>query len=120
MGVKLIKAGEGVHTRQFPRYPIDRPLTAVVFWDDLPIRRVHGRCRMLSEGGLGASLSDQLYVGEVVRLDMPPVRGLYATVRNTRGTEHGFEFLFSRDGQRSAIQDICAACASAAEHAAGD
>jgi len=60
---------------------------------------------------MAASLADQLYVGEIVKLEMPPIPPLYATVRNTRGTEHGFEFLFSREGQRSAVRAVCAACA---------
>jgi hypothetical protein len=89
-------------------------LTALVFWDETPIRKVRGRCHVLGEGGLRASLPDQLYVGEVVRLDMPPVHNLYATVRNARGTDHGFEFLYSRDGQRQAVQNLCEACADPA------
>lgn len=97
-----------MQTRRYARFDIDRPITAVVFWDDIPIRKVHGRCHVLGEGGMSAMLADQLYVGEVVRLDMPPVHGLYATVRDSRGTEHGFEFLYSRDGQRQAVQDLCA------------
>ena len=97
-----------MHTRRYPRYDVDRPLTAVVFWDDVPIRKVHGRCHVLGEGGMSVMLADQLYIGEVVRLDMPPVHGLYAAVRDSRGTEHGLEFLYSRDGQRKAIQDVCA------------
>lgn len=102
-----------MHTRRFPRYSTDRPLTAIVYWDDSPIRKLHGRCVVLGEGGLGATLPDQLYVGEVVRLDMPPIPSVYATVRSTRGTEHGFEFLYSRDGQRRAVGQLCALAAAA-------
>ncbi|MBZ5630876.1 MAG: PilZ domain-containing protein [Acidobacteriia bacterium] len=101
-----------MHTRRFPRYAIDRSLTAIVFWEDTPIRKVHGRCRVLGEGGVGATLTDQLFVGEVVRLDMPPLIGVYATVRDTRGTEHGLEFLYSRDGHREAIKNLCAMAAN--------
>ncbi|MGZ4813282.1 MAG: PilZ domain-containing protein [Terriglobales bacterium] len=97
--------------RKYPRYQLDRSLTAVIFWDEMPIRRVHGRCHVLGEGGMGVRLADQLYVGEVVRLEMPPVIGLYAAVRNTRGTDHGLEFLYARDGQRQAVQGLCQACA---------
>jgi hypothetical protein len=100
-----------VQRRRYPRYPIDLPLKAIVFWDDHPIRKVHGRALMVGEGGLGASLADPLHLGEVVRLEMPPVPALYAMVCNTRGTEHGFEFLYSRDGQRRAVNELCAAVA---------
>ena len=99
-----------MHTRRYPRYSVDRQVTAVVFWDETPVRKVRGRCLVLGEGGMRASLADQLYVGEVVRLDMPPVHSLYASVRNTRGTDHGLEFLYTREGQRKAVQNLCAAC----------
>ncbi len=101
-----------MQSRRFPRYPIDRPLKATIYWEDNPIRKLYGRAVMVGEGGLGASLSDQLYLGEVVRLEMPPMPALYAMVRNTRGTEHGFEFLYSRDGQRRAVNELCAAVAA--------
>jgi PilZ domain len=74
------------------------------------VRTIHGRCRVLGEGGLGAYLAERLYVGEVVRLDVPPVAGLYASVRNTKGSEHGFEFMFTRDDQRRQIRALCAWC----------
>ena len=100
-----------MQSRRFPRYPIDRPLKVTAYWEDQPIRRVHGRAVVVGEGGLGATLADQLDLGEVVRLELPPVPALYAMVRNTRGTEHGFEFLYSRDGQRRAVNELCAAMA---------
>ena len=100
-----------MQTRRYPRYPIDRPLNAIVFWEDLPIRKLHGRAVIVGEGGLGATLTDQLYIGEVVRLEMPPVPAIYAMVRSTCGTEHGFEFLYSRHGQRQAVNALCAAMA---------
>jgi PilZ domain-containing protein len=102
-----------VETRRFVRYAVDRPLTAVVFWDEAPIRTVRGRCRVLGEGGLGATLPDRLDVGEIVRLDVPPVRSLYATVRDARGNQHGFEFLYSQEGQRRAIIQLCDVAAAA-------
>lgn len=98
-----------VQTRRFPRFPTDRSVTAVIFWDDLPIRKIHGRCHMLGEGGLGATLNDQLYVGDVVRLDIMPLPSIYAKVCNTQGTRHGFQFLFQEYGQRRAIAEACAA-----------
>ncbi len=100
-------------TRRHPRYAVDRPLKAVVYWDDAVIRTVRGRVRVLGEGGLGAILHDRLHVGEIVRLELPPVCSLYATVRDTRGDLHGFEFMYSQEGQRRAISQLCA---SAAEH----
>ena len=100
-----------MQSRRFPRYLINRSLKATVYWEDNPVRKLHGRAVVVGEGGLGARLTDQLYLGEVVRLEMPPMPALYAMVRNKRGTEHGFEFLYSRDGQRQAISELCAAVA---------
>jgi hypothetical protein len=100
-----------VQSRRFPRYAINRPLQATLYWEDQPIRKLHGRALMVGEGGLGAWLTDQLYLGEVVQLEMPPMPALYATVRNTRGMKHGFEFLYSREGQRRAVSDLCATVA---------
>lgn len=100
-----------MQSRRYARYAVDRPLTAIVFWEETPIRRVHGRCQVLAEGGLGASLPDELYVGEVVRLEMPPLTRIYACVRDTRGTQHGFEFLYLNDLQRRAIRRLCDASA---------
>ena len=101
--------------RRHPRYAVDRPVKAVVFWDDMVVRTVRGRIRVLGEGGLGAILHDRLHVGEIVRLELPPVCALYATVRDTRGDQHGFEFLYSQEGQRRAIAQLCAAAAEEAD-----
>lgn len=98
-----------MHSRRFPRYSTDRSVTAVIYWDDLPIRKVHGRCHILGEGGLGATLSDKLYVGDVVKLHLVPLPPIYAKVCDTHGTRHGFQFLYQEHGQRKAIADACAA-----------
>lgn len=97
-----------MQSRRFPRYPIDRPINATVYWEDHPIRKIHGRGFMIGQGGVGARLTDALYIGEIVKLEIPPMLAIYAAVRNNRGTEHGFEFLYSRDGQRRAVQQLCA------------
>jgi PilZ domain len=99
-------------TRRFPRYELDRPLNVVVFWDDVAVRTIRGRCRVLGEGGLGANISDQLYIGDVVSLDLYPVAKAYGSVRNVSGTYHGFEFLFTDDNQRRAIKRLCDTCAN--------
>lgn len=93
--------------RRYPRYIIDRPLTATMFWEETPVRKVRGQCHVLGEGGLGATLPDDLYMGEVVCLEMPPISRVYARVRNIRGARKGFEFLLLGDGQRQAIRRLC-------------
>ena len=93
--------------RRYPRYIVERRLKIVVFWEDTPIRTVHGNCHVLGEGGLGATVYDELYLGDVVALEMPPVSRTYARVRNIRGMQKGFEFLQLSDTQRQAVRQLC-------------
>ena len=94
--------------RRYPRYPINQLLSVTSFWDDVPIGKVSGRCFVLGEGGLGAVLAGELYIGEVVRVSMPPVPSVYATVRYGHAGSYGFEFLYTSDGQRQAVNNLCA------------
>ena len=94
-------------TRRFPRYKIDHPVSAVLYWDDLPIRKVSGRCRVLGLGGLAATVFHQFYIGEIVRLELPPAVKAYASVRNVRGTVYGFEFILLGEAERRAIKRLC-------------
>lgn len=98
-----------MRTRRFPRYEVDLPLTLLTFWEDVPIAKAHGRCRLLGEGGLGAVIARELYVGEVVRLELPRIARLYASVRYIHGNEYGFEFAYMDHAQRCAIRGICEA-----------
>ncbi len=96
--------------RRFPRYSLDRPLNVVVFWEDAAVRTLHGRCRVLGEGGLGGTIADQLYIGDVVRLELPPLVRTYGSVRSVQGAAHGFEFLFTDESQRRAVRRLCETC----------
>ena len=93
--------------RRFPRYIVERPLKIIVYWEDMPIRTVHGNCHVLSEGGLGATVADDLYLGDVVSLEMPPISRTYARVRNIRGIQKGFEFLQLSTTQQQAVRRLC-------------
>src|SRR6185437_14868958 len=77
--------------RRFPRFEVNRPVTAILYWESAPPVLISGRCHSLSEGGLGATMSQQLRVGEVVNLEVA----------------HGFEFVLVRDNQRAAIRRLC-------------
>lgn len=85
-----------MQTRRFPRYPLDRPITATVMRDEVKVRKVEGRTLVISEGGLGATLPDELEVGDVVRIKMPPLAPVYAVVRSRCGQDYGLEFLRNR------------------------
>ena len=93
--------------RRFPRYIVERPLKIIVYWEDMPIRTVHGNCHVLGEGGLGATVADDLYLGDVVSLEMPPITRTYARVRNIRGIYKGFEFLQLSTTQQHAVRRLC-------------
>ncbi len=93
------------------RFSLNRPVMVTRYWDDMPVRNVAGRCHVVNQNGLGAEISDQLYVGEVVRLEFSSARGVYATVRNARGNRYGLQFLCLTDWQHKAITGLCEACA---------
>jgi hypothetical protein len=96
-----------VLTRRFPRFEVDLPVTLTKFWDDVPTERAHGRCHILAEGGLGATVMHDFYMGEIVRVDVPRVVRLYATIKNNRGRQYGLEFVYLDDAQRRAIRRFC-------------
>ncbi len=98
-----------MRTRRFPRFAVDLPVTLLTFWEDTPIAKAHGRCRLLGEGGLGAIIAHDLYVGEVVRLELPRITRVYASVRSIRGNQYGFEFAFTDHAQREAVRELCQA-----------
>ncbi len=97
-----------LRTRRFPRYQVDLPVTLIKYWDDKPIAKARGRCHVLAEGGLGATVSaHDLYIGEVVRLEMPQLANVYASVRSNHGNRCGFEFVFMDESQRRTIRRFC-------------
>ena len=93
--------------RRFPRYPVDRPLSVVLNWPDTPTMTISGRCRVIGEGGIGAVMSQQFRVGEVVYLQLNHGLRVYAAVRSQTGFMHGFEFVLLRDAQRHSIRQLC-------------
>lgn len=105
--MKRLEPELSMKERQFPRYRVDQSLVAIVFWDDMPVAKISGRCVVLGEGGFGATLSGELYLGDVVRIQMPPVPPVYAKVCHVRGAEHGLQFLYSGYGQREAVNKLC-------------
>ena len=92
--------------RRFPRVEVNRPVTAILYWESAPPVHIPGRCHSLSEGGLGATMSQQLRVGEVVNLEVAHGVRVYAEVRNLNGFAHGFKFVLVRENQRAAIQRL--------------
>jgi len=104
-----------MRTRRFQRFAVDLPVTLVQFWEETPVAKARGRCHVLAEGGLGATVAHDLYIGEVVRLEVPRLAAVYASVRDVRGHRYGFQFLCMDDHQRRAIHRYCDALAAESE-----
>lgn len=93
--------------RRYPRHKVDRPIRAAICGCE-PYSNIPGRCREVGEGGLGALMSDQLYPGEIVSIELGPMLKVYAAVRFLHGFYHGFEFVFVRERDRERIKHFCA------------
>ncbi len=94
-------------SRRFPRYVVDRSVSALLQWEGSPYLTLAGRCRVMSEGGMGIVLPQQLNIGQVVFLELANALRVYGAVRNLHGFTHGFEFVLLRDAQRSSIRRLC-------------
>ena|SRR5437016_6199212 len=92
--------------RRYPRYAVDKPLTAHRVYDTMIIS-IRGRWQTFGEGGAGAQMSEQLRDGEVIRLELSPSLKVWAAVRYCRAFYHGFEFVLLRDKQKADIKLLC-------------
>ena len=97
--------------RRFPRYRTDLKLTVLVLGPDGHFE-INGLCNQIAEGGLGAIISSELSVGEMVNLqlliplELQPI-SLRAVVRWRKSLQHGFEFFEISSQQRTLIRDYC-------------
>ncbi len=102
--------------RRFPRYPLDVRVSVHVFRSGGSIS-FWGRSSELGEDGVGATLTGELEVGEVVSMDLSlpmaafPIK-FRALVRFRNGLRHGFEFLALSVAQRDEIRRVCKALAA--------
>jgi hypothetical protein len=98
--------------RHFSRHRFDVRIQASVFRQGATTT-CWGRTSELSIDGLGATLSGQLQIGEVVSLEFPlpfppHLMKLRAVVRYSEGLRSGFEFLVVTDQQKSILRQISA------------
>jgi len=75
--------------------------------------QVNGLCNQIGEGGLGAIISTELSVGEVVDLNLSvpsqaQAVSVRAVVRWRERLQHGFEFYAATSEQLAAIRTYCA------------
>jgi len=93
-------------TRKFPRYSVDKPVVAYRAYEDMKIG-IRGRWKTFGEGGLGATMSEQLRSGEVIAFELSPTLRVYAAVRYCQSFYHGFEFVLLKDRQKAEIKRMC-------------
>jgi hypothetical protein len=97
--------------RRYPRFSIDLRLQVRMFQDG-EFRSCWGRSTELGQDGIGATLTGDLEVGEIVSLDIPlplspyPVK-IRAIVRYRQGLRYGFEFLTLSANQRDTVRRVC-------------
>jgi c-di-GMP-binding flagellar brake protein YcgR len=91
------------------RYSFDCELTLTVYRSGQK-QELWGRAADISEGGVAATLSETLEVGEIalIRVEVEKkTLNLRAAVRYRRGHFCGFEFLAMSLDQREAIKSLC-------------
>ena len=76
-----------------------------------------GRTSELGQDGIGATLTGELHVGEVVSLEFtvpvaPHLMKLRGVVRYSLGLRCGFEFLVVTEEQRMIVRQVCALLAN--------
>ena len=97
--------------RRFPRYRADLKLGIRLLGPD-GYSQINGLCNQIGEGGLGAIISSELSIGEVVDLNLsvpsqPAPVSLRAVVRWRERLQHGFEFYGATPEQLAAIRGYC-------------
>jgi len=103
--------------RRFPRHGMDARIQLSVFRDGSTIS-LWGRTSELGQDGVGATLSAELKVGEVVSMEFPiPVppylMRVRAIARYCEGLRCGFEFLIVTEDQRQTLRRTCEVLTSA-------
>ncbi|MGA9526932.1 MAG: PilZ domain-containing protein [Terriglobales bacterium] len=102
--------------RRYPRYRYDARIELSLFRDGVTIP-LWGRISEFGGDGLGATVTGELKVGEVVSVNFsipfPPMAiAVRAIVRYSRGTRCGFQFLVLTSEQRATIERLCELLAS--------
>jgi hypothetical protein len=101
----------GIESRRYPRLAIDVRIQVKMFQAG-EFRSCWGRSTELGRDGIGATLTADLEVGEIVTLEIPlplstrPLE-IRAIVRYCHGLHYGFEFLTLAEMQRETIGRVC-------------
>jgi len=104
------KSGGTRNTRRYPRYPVDLRVTGNIFRGG-EMQSYWGRSTELGLDGIGATITGDLEVGEVVSMEFSlplsshPLK-LRAIVRYRSGLHYGFEFLTVKEEQRATLRRV--------------
>jgi hypothetical protein len=106
-----IRGAHRSSTRRYARYRTEIPVIVKVLAKDGYVR-IHGRCFELAEAGLGAVITSELNVGEMVTLEfsIPDAAQTFvirSVVRHRMGFLHGFEFIGALSEQIETIHKFC-------------
>lgn len=120
-GKKLAAKLAGPHpanARRFPRFAVDTRLQVRMFQSG-EFQSCWGRSTEFGQDGVGATLTGELQLGEIVSLEIPLPVGSYllkvrAIVRHRQGLHYGFEFLTLTEPQRAMIYRVCQVLATQA------
>jgi len=99
------------YTRRYPRHSIDVRIDVQVFRQG-EVSYFWGRSNELGLDGMGATLTGELFPGEVVSMEFPlplspyPLK-LRAIVRYRIGLHYGFEFLTPTPEQKRSLERVC-------------
>ena len=101
----------GVESRRYPRLAIDVRVEVSMFQSG-EFRSCWGRTTELGRDGIGATLTADLELGEIVTLEIPLPLSPYplkirAIVRYCDGLRYGFEFLTLTEAQRETVRRVC-------------
>jgi c-di-GMP-binding flagellar brake protein YcgR len=97
--------------RRYPRFAVDLRIKVRAYRNG-QFSTCWGRSIELGCDGMGATLTGNLEVGEIVSLEIPlplspqPVK-IRAAIRFRQGQRYGLEFLLINDAQRQAVDRAC-------------
>lgn len=109
---------KSTYTRRYPRFAIDVRMQVKMFQAG-EFRSCWGRSTELGQDGIGATLTGNLEIGEIVTLEIPLPLSPYpmkvrAIVRYRNGLHYGFEFLTQNENQRDTVRRVCQVLATKA------
>lgn len=108
---KKLAPEKPAYRRLFPRFAINARMQVRMFQGG-EFHNCWGHSTEIGQDGVGATLTGELEIGEIISLEMPLPLSPYplkvrAIVRYRLGLRYGFEFLTLTDHQRDTVRRVC-------------